>query len=558
MTYYKTHASRIRFILALIPAILIAVISSWDLRSKECWGDEVSSIMAASGQIRTFNYKSETLVFTDMYKRWIPDPQGPYTNKEFTSEAFWKNDRFTNIFKATIDIDRGNSLIYNIALHYWLKVVGVEDKKIQLLSILASSLAVFISFYLIFLITKSNLGAFVGALLFSIYPTFISASKEIRSYSFACLFLIASTYLLIRIYHTKSSEVGREKIFYYVIYMLCVSFAVFSHYNACFILISHLAFFLFARFWNWNGYQYLILSGLTLVILPFFLWMAYGGLEGIHVMSVHSLLWRQRAIDSNTLITDISGTFYPLWWNVSANLNNLYGQMISKEAFETFDFKERKLMNSFLVYVILVISVILAYFSSRKNFKLTFSVFILSIVGYFFFAVVSTLNAQHAIPLIVRYGVFAGIFYPCIIGILLGSSLKFSIFRQENFMAFVKYRFKTPRLNKALLLGTIKVSLVFLLIFSFVRSSLFFIPIVYKNQVKNPYSGAAKLMIEQKDKNGRFVFSSWEKANLVNVYLKNHNEIRQLVDESQKETLVFVTDSGKKIPIVPIPETEFN
>jgi hypothetical protein len=281
-------------ILGLVSAVVLVAVGVYvrtvDLGRTALWYDEQSSLLGATGQTQTPALDVKTLT-VEVFKTATSEPDVVGLRTGFTPAAIWQKNRLANVVRATEDFDRLNGLLFNVALHYWIPLAGLDDaalKALPLLFGLASVLATFIGL-------RASGAGFAGTtaatLLVALHPLLIWSSLEVRSYSLAALLLVTSSFLVVQI--VQRCEDGRPASHMATFYALAVIAALLSHYLSIFVLVGH-ALWALLTVRHRRAWATLIIAGIF-VGSAFALWFATIGADGAKIMAVHSQYWADRA-----------------------------------------------------------------------------------------------------------------------------------------------------------------------------------------------------------------------------------------------------------------------
>lgn len=132
----------------------------------------------------------------------------------------------------------GNMWLYYLILHFWLKL-GETELIVRLLSVLFACFTIPV----VYLIGKKLFGEVAGrisVLLLSMNLFFIAYSQEARSYSLFLFLTALSTYFFL-LFREK------QKILYFLAYVICSVLAVYAHIFSIFFLIAQFFSLLFDR-----------------------------------------------------------------------------------------------------------------------------------------------------------------------------------------------------------------------------------------------------------------------------------------------------------------------
>lgn len=203
----------------------------------------IIAILVLAGGLRLINIAEHGLWWDEQMS--VSSAVGSYlywpiisAKQEFTEQDFWLGNTFYNVIEATI-LDGGNNLLYNILLHYWMRLWGISDLSVRVLSTIFGVGIVFL-IYLITLSFCSRKIAYCASGLAAVHPFLIRYSQEARSYALATFLTLAATYVFINLMNLTNSRFAIARS--WVLYSLLVSAALLSHYFTIYIFIGHAAY----------------------------------------------------------------------------------------------------------------------------------------------------------------------------------------------------------------------------------------------------------------------------------------------------------------------------
>ncbi|MEO8734425.1 MAG: glycosyltransferase family 39 protein, partial [Flavobacteriales bacterium] len=249
----------------LLPIILVALLLRVNgIQHYGLWGDEQASMQVATGQ------------------RYVEDTISTYTNLQLRS-----TDRFSGVIRSTIN-DNGNSVLYNVALHYWIGVFGRSDLAARSLSLLFGICLILVAFRFTEVLTGSLSAAYLAAAFLAFHPLVVGYAQEARAYSMALLFSLLSSLFLLE---GMSRKVGWAKFFY--LYLATLIVALLSHYLVVYVLGAQLIVVAIGlrekRKWM------LLCGGLLVVLVVIGLWFRVGGVQGLQVLRDQNQMHRLQA-----------------------------------------------------------------------------------------------------------------------------------------------------------------------------------------------------------------------------------------------------------------------
>lgn len=312
------------------------------------------------------------------------------------SSPIGHDEPFT-IFHAQMDVSDiisnlkggNNPPLFEIILHYWIKIFGISSFSVRFPSLIFSTINV----AFVFMIAKKfiNLRVAILATLLIIFSGFhIYFSHEARVYSLFALLTSVSFYLILSLIKEDSRK-------YYIWLFITYAFLIYSHYFGVFVIAMQIAIMIFFGIKNKiNIKGYLIVIAGLLLVFSFYL--------GEFIF---------RFLDSTT-----NGT----WLKPVENLGNLHHLI--------FQFSN----ESKLIYLISVLLIWGAIFKKVRTLEINkyFKLFILSVIFFFF---LTSYSIFFRIPFIWRLTslkLYSFIFVLAILGVTL-----YMLFKQSKKTPFL-------------------------------------------------------------------------------------------------------------------------
>lgn len=197
-----------------------------------------------------------------------------------------------------------NPPLYELFLHFWIKIFGIEPMAVRLPSVIFSALTAPVIYY----IGQRSMGIKAGviaAFIFTLSTMHIYFSHEARVYSLFVLLASLSLYFLLRIFQ----EPGRKK-FYLLLFITNLAL-IYSHYFGFFVLMLEVLSCLLTA----TGRR--ALKGMVLVMIG--LGIAYLPIIGIFFNRVG-------ASSSGTWVSKPGVT--EIYGNLNRFLNNKYSMLV--------------------------------------------------------------------------------------------------------------------------------------------------------------------------------------------------------------------------------------
>lgn len=537
----------------IFPLSLHYFLVNHDLNVKSFWGDEISSIAAATGQTRIFPFDPKNFSPDDLKKPWIADLGINLLQGHVTPNDIWNKNKISNLYSTTLQYENGNSFLYNISLHFWIIFNPVDEVSLAKLGIAFSLISLVIVYYIVFYLTKKSFPAVISSSMLAVAPFFIHYAREIRSYSMACCFLLIGTLNLLRFYYDhKGKKEKKISVLNYLSFLIPFLISFLSHFNVIYILLSFAFFLVIAIFRKKIDIGYSALIAVSIVIFPILLMLYTGVWDGLRLMNGYGLNWLRRAKEAipSQEIINWSDTFAYAWSSLTWNWNLWDALFIDGKDVLNGTVPEENIKHFIIILIMtscLSGILLLSIFSKMK--KEIFLLFFLLVTAGTMYGVFLSKSNGHPIPLLNKYGIFSAVFYPVLIGYLLGSYKRqilslytngSMLFLRLNLIFFWKEKFKFI--------------LTLILAFYYFYSAFYSLELYYYNNrvayKENAYKSASKQMIRLSEEKGIFVFNASDKLVYVNLFLRNYPLISQKIDLNQKESIVFQKENKERIIVV--------
>lgn len=337
-------------VLIIIPIILVSIVLVTS--KKRFFGDEFFTLLESMGQ--------------------VPFSDSLLKQNEFTNNKFWADNNMANAYHASGIADNGNMMLYNISIHYMVKIFG---NKRPILLCLVSLTGFWLSLFMILrtstLLFDSKTG-WIACLLTLFHPVMLEMALELRSYSMAIAFCITSTYFYLKIVMTEDQSKSllinnRELVILSLFYGISSIIAIFCHFLSALVLIAHLVFAItFVR--QRKTWFSMIFSGLTTIIFTSCWYLLWNGKEFMNNYKVFNdyflnqiTLGEQIAFGDDSIINIINRFRYNLLEIVG------YSQSILKIRFKFL---------LILIPMALLSSLIRNTFFNRRNSRSIFLLFL--------------------------------------------------------------------------------------------------------------------------------------------------------------------------------------
>ncbi|MFA6922793.1 MAG: glycosyltransferase family 39 protein [Bacteroidales bacterium] len=212
-----------------------------------------------------------------------------YSSSTFDNKSFIENN-ITKVINNNFFFESGNCLLYNIVLYYWSCAFGSSDFATRLLSVICGALVVLFTFLLARKLFNINV-AYISSAIAIIHPSLIQFSALSRTYEFATLLSLISSFYFVKIVYEKDKTIN------YFLYIISTIALLFAHYSAFYIIIVHALFaILFLRDKvKWKN----LLICAAIVIVVFLAWYFAYGYKGFQQIAYRSEMRLKDAKEMN-------------------------------------------------------------------------------------------------------------------------------------------------------------------------------------------------------------------------------------------------------------------
>jgi uncharacterized membrane protein len=393
----------------------------------------------------------------------------------FSPKDFWKYNTFENVYKATL-FDNG-SIFYFTTLHLWVNLFGPKIMVYRMLSVIFGLLAILCTYLLALRLFESKRIAFVSGLLLSLNPVHIYSSEFIRSHALGCFIAIICTFLFLDLLKNKKTSIS-------LLYGTVCGAGMLSHYFFSYVIVGHIFFMiLFVR--DKQSWKHFILGG-TLATICFLVWMFNGGFEGFRNLEVVNAQFREFSDHWKEgdnpyympfTIRSFVGGVTQVLLSSSGNWLQVLGISLSKLVILTIIF-----------WGFITISVI-----RIKEVQKEFWILILIPMGYFAWATVFSYRSNFVIFFQPVYALYIIPFISILFAYIINKA--------------IEWKSQSSYIIAAIQIG--------ILIISIVANYTMF------KKVEIDYEIEAKQIKSDVNKQLPLKFSSWERAFLTNLYLKD-------------------------------------
>ncbi|OFX68536.1 MAG: hypothetical protein A2X12_01320 [Bacteroidetes bacterium GWE2_29_8] len=441
---------------------------------------------------------------TKLIASGVSDKNKMNENVLFSNNDLLCNNNLKNVLILT-KADNGNSLVYNIFLHYWLKMFGYSDFSARLFSLI--SFLLFLIIVYVFLINYSSKRiANISTFIIAVNPILIEYSNIARSYMFALMLITLASFLFYKILHDRSNS-DKMIIFYYIV---AIS-SVFSHYFTGFILFFHFVYFIIYErdkiIWKKFGVYF------SIIIFAFIAWYIYIGKDAFDVLKSQNE-YKATILTGNTELSWYEKT------SLQSLINNLLRVYISITGINIYwdllgcGIKFRYLLILIIIPLFFILSYVYELIKNKKN--RVFNVFfIIMFLSSLFFNVSLAIISGFTGALTLRYFLFS---LPYLIIIIAIAYEKLAKIKITNIIATF-----------------ILIILVYCNFYDIIKNN----SVIKNNEIEII---ANKLRL-YKEKELLIIHSNEYSAKLFNCYIYNHNtKVKQIYRNSymMKNKIIFV------------------
>ncbi len=470
-------AKKINIICLLMAIAAVLVLP----RSKEVWYDETVSMLCSKG----ISHDSPTL----------------FANTTTVSSATLEQmNTLKNVYKATV-LDNGNSLVYNVKLHYFTLLFGNSIEMYMLFSKLCAIVALLAFFWLCRLVFKDSIFTSVAIALLATDLTFIGMSHEIRAYELGTCFVTLAAVFFYKFMYEE------EKPFYLFLLGIFSVGAVLSHFLSVYVILVFLGYLVVSKKARLFGPKNLAAMAVPVALVGVYLWFAFVGLE---YMSHENDKFHDKAASVPF------SAMHVLYRSVAM------GAMDFKAVFPVFGERKVEVIFSFLLVVGLYIITLVS--ASNKEEKRNLNLmFILGASGSLFLAALC-FKSQHYTALYNRYHSFCVPF----------ASL---------FTAYALYLlFKSPHLSKVIKVGMLVVFLV--------PSCALFAVAARKKSTNAEYNHVAVAQEIVRDHVDKVEIPTWDDAFLLQSVLPNGYKIDCVLNVASPYFTLYKAGVAAQEPLI--------
>jgi 4-amino-4-deoxy-L-arabinose transferase-like glycosyltransferase len=213
----------------------------------------------------------------------------PLPASDFSQTDLRRDDTLAGVTDAVIQQDGGNTVLYAMALHFWTRCFGPQDRAARSLSVVCGVLVVLFGARLA-AVTIDRRAARWAALILALQPLLVRYSREARAYSLATLLALLATLCFVRV---VGLDPRGERRGLWALYGVLGAAAFLSHYLSAGVLLAHASFALLKtrsrRVWM------RLVAAAALVGLLGCGWMLAGGAEGLRKIKHHNAEYARRA-----------------------------------------------------------------------------------------------------------------------------------------------------------------------------------------------------------------------------------------------------------------------
>jgi len=475
--------------------LLAFVVRLFGITAHGIWIDEKTALKNATGLEIAENSQSE------------------YEGRVFTSKELWANNHVTGVKESTIVQSGGNNIFYNTLLHFWIKLAGISDFSLRLLSAIFGLLTVLLLFVFSKEIYNNERVALLAAFIAAMHPMLIRYSQEGRAYAIGAFFVLLASLYFFRILNRNKADV-----FSIAIFSISVVISFLSHYLTVSVFLAQLFIFLISIGKLKRSVIFSVLAGAAFIVGTIYIWMINGGFEGIESIAEKSSDYGDVAANNaqETFALPTSAkTLFAGWSQVLLAISGNYLQ--------GFGIQIRYIFILFLMPAFLMYYGFRNVEKERRNLIYLF----LLILGSPALSTILAVRSGHVIPFQILYAIFVVPFV--IVALAVGLN-------------------KVLELSKSFLSVTRVVGVAYLLL---LLISLYPIHSDYgKERDINPYFYKVLPAITAEYAPGdTLCFSNWGDVVVANLYLRERGDIVQEFKESDDGQVFIRKSTGSKVAV---------
>lgn len=329
-----------------------------------------------------------------------------------TSISLWHDEAFSALLikyswsemmqRIALDV---HPPMYYIFLRVWHYILGDSLLALRGMSVLFGVATIIAAYYLVLYAFKSKRAAMIAALLVAVNPFQVQYVTEARMYTMGAFFTVAAALALVAALRTQSAyyaaktnvvlkaQLKKKFIWYYVLFALCSSILIYTHYYLLFMVAALGAYALLycaIHFrLQFKRYIWVILSGLAIAV-SFLPWLKI-------------FLFQFRQVGAGYWIPPMDRWSIPFTlWELLIRLPNQYNLVLILTA---------------LISIVLIVYLIWKYTETEK--WLVLAAFLAPFAGALLFLGLAKLQGNSSSVFLVRYFIFCSSFYLIIVALFL-------------------------------------------------------------------------------------------------------------------------------------------
>ncbi|MCH8902360.1 MAG: glycosyltransferase family 39 protein [Bacteroidetes bacterium] len=436
-----------------------------------------------------------------------------YATDSFNSSHYWQKNTVREVIKQNLEIDRGNTMLYTVMLHFWIEAFGTSDFSVRLLSVLFDLFNLLLVFLITLALRFKKRIALLAMALCALHPLLVEWSHIARGYTAATTFALLSTYFFIRIIQGEEKSKFRA---IYIWYGLTLLAAALTHYFTIYVVIGHVAYSLFyfrnkKTFYRFFISYFIFLGG-------FLFWLDQGGMEGLRNMNERSSHYEQETNENPNLFAEELTSY--LMFQASTRQFLPY----SGNYFTRFGIKLRYIAPLLLIPLLLLfIGFTNAYPGKRMKLLLLFL-----ILGPIVQSILLAIFSGHTISFYPKYVIFSAPLFSMLYAIAF-----FHLFKMQRWMKLLGFS----------LIGSQ------IIIMAYSITGIYIDANTWRTnpREKNVHYQVSKEIIKRYLPGDTIIYFGWTDALMTNLYLRKHKEIIQKVNQNQAPNTVFLKSNGHLI-----------
>lgn len=450
----------------------------------------------------------------------------PPDKKVFSQNDYWNRNSISNVLHNTASYN-GNMVAYNILLYYFINATYVDDGLLRGLSAIFYIISILLVFFIARGLFTDVKAALICAALFAINPFVINIAHDLRGYSFTIMTTLLATIIVLKL-EKKEPANFKSTIGWALLLGILYGVSLLSHYFALYVIAGHIIYALYSYFISRKNIFAPLCIALFICSLFFTAWWINGGKEGYQSMKIQdNYILKITSLQTHSSFTGLTMASVCF-------LNSVMGYY--------FQFMGYRNSSFFYVLALPLIALGLSFFliPIDKRYKNSLVFIAIMAVSCIVFLQISSILAGHTTSLLMtRFGSFGCPYLMMLFG--------YALYRLIHSNRIVLKVFAVLLLSVHVILNIMCYPIPFNgyhYTYSDMADNGEIVRIA--GTLPNPYSKAAKDIIQHYAPGDTVVYNDFNMSQDVNLYLRDVKyPITQKVDPSQKEDYMLKTPQLK-------------